>query len=106
MISIKNISVIGLGKLGAPLAYFLASKGFKIYAYDLSKTIRHSLKNKKNPYQEKNLQNFINKFHEKVVIEDNLDKLIKKTQVTFIFLPTPSKKNGLFDNSYIIKVLS
>ncbi len=105
MVNIKNISVIGLGKLGAPLTYFLASKGFNVYGYDVDKKIRNLLKNKKNIYEEKNLQNYINKFHTKVVIEDNIEKLINKTQVTFVILPTPSKNNGFFDNSYIISCL-
>ena len=47
--NIKKISVIGLGKLGAPLVYFLASKGFTIYGYDKNKNITNKLRQGINP---------------------------------------------------------
>ena len=34
-----KISVIGLGKLGLPFAFFLASHGNKIFCYDTNKEI-------------------------------------------------------------------
>ena len=42
-----KISVIGLGKLGLPFAFFLASHGNKILCYDKNKKILNSIKKKK-----------------------------------------------------------
>ena len=41
-----KISVIGLGKLGLPFAFFLASHGNKILCYDKNKKILDSIKKK------------------------------------------------------------
>ena len=46
----RKISVIGLGKLGSPLLYFLASKKIICYGFDLNKKILNILKKKKKSF--------------------------------------------------------
>ena len=52
-----KISVLGLGKLGAPLAAVLASKGFDVVGVDLSQTAVEALNARKAPVEE--LQAFL-----------------------------------------------
>lgn len=104
--NIKKISVIGLGKLGAPLVYFLASKGFTIYGYDKNKNITNKLREGINPHVTESLSAYIKKYKNRVFISNDLSYVIKNTEVTFIILPTPSLKNGTFDNSYIFETLN
>ena len=42
----RNISVIGLGKLGYPMAQFLSSSGAKISCYDKDEKLVEKLKKK------------------------------------------------------------
>ena len=99
-----NVSVIGLGRLGLPFSFFLASKGNRVFAYDKISSIKSKVKsNKKN--LEPNLNNYIKRYKNKVSFEKNINNLILKTNITFIVLPTPSNKNGSFSNSYILKCL-
>ena len=39
MVVIKNISIIGLGNLGLPLALTFASKEFNVVGYDVNKAL-------------------------------------------------------------------
>jgi UDPglucose 6-dehydrogenase len=101
----QKISVIGLGKLGSPLLYFLASKKIICYGFDLNKKILNILKKKRSPFKEENLQNYINKYSKYVRICDTLEEAVINTDITFIILPTPSDEKGLFINKFITEAL-
>ena len=100
-----KISVIGLGKLGLPFAFFLASHGNKILCNDKNKKILDSIEQKRSPFVEPYLEKYIKKYRKNVEIYERLDDLINKTNVTFLVLPTPSQKDGSFSNQYILNVL-
>ena len=99
-----KISVIGLGKLGLPFSFFLASKKYKVLGYDINKNIENEIKiNKKNV--EPKLKNYIKKYKKNFKFEKDITTLIQQTKITFLVLPTPSLKNGSFSNEYIIRFL-
>ena len=54
-----KISLIGLGKLGLPFAFFLASHGNKILCYDKNENILNSIRKKKSPFVEPYLEKYI-----------------------------------------------
>lgn len=98
-----KLSVVGLGRLGLPFSYFLASKGNKVFAYDKDLSIKKKVHKKNNI--EPRLNTYIRKYKNKVFIENGINNLINKSDTTFIVLPTPSIKDGSFSNSYILKSL-
>lgn len=98
-----NVSVIGLGRLGLPFSFFLASKGYKVFAYDNDLSIKHKIK--KKSFIEPNLNNYIKKNKNRFFLQNNIERLINNSEITFIVLPTPSKKDGSFSNSFIFKSL-
>ena len=100
-----KISVIGLGKLGLPFAFFLASHGNKILCYDKNKNILDSIKKKKTPFVEPHLEEYIQKYAKNVKVCKSVEDLIDITNVTFLVLPTPSQRDGSFSNQYILNVL-
>lgn len=101
-----KVSVIGLGKIGSCLSYFLASYGFKVYGYDINSKIVDSLNKLRNPFGiEPQLSNYINKYNSNVVILDNLEKTINNSDISFVIVPTPSNKNGDFSNKYILQYI-
>jgi len=101
-----KISVIGLGKLGLPFTFFLASHENKILCYDKNKKILDSIKKKKSPFIEPYLEKYIKKYGKNVEICESIDDLVNKTNITFLVLPTPSQKDGSFSNQYILNVLN
>ena len=68
----RNISVIGLGKLGYPMAEFLSSSGAKISCYDKDLNLVEELKKNHGEHlHEPGLQNLVNNnndlvFHNKI----------------------------------------
>jgi len=99
-----NVSVIGLGKLGAPLAAVLAYKGNKTIGYDINKKYVELINQKKAPVREPKLQNLIKQTNN-LSASSNLEYVINNSDISFLILPTPSMPNGFFTNKYLIKSL-
>lgn len=101
-----NISVIGLGKLGLCTATCFAKYGnFKTYIYDCDIEVINSLKDKKCHINETNLENIFLSAQKNMIVCNSYEDIVKKSDITFIVVPTPSKDDGKFSNSYIISVL-
>lgn len=96
----KNLSVIGLGKLGLTFALVLNEKGFNVKAFDINTSIIKAIKANKAPYKEPGLQELLNNSKKIKVVDSELE-IINQTDTTFIVLPTPSKSNGEFSNKYL-----
>lgn len=99
-----KISTIGLGNLGYPLCEFLSQTGFNIKSYDKNYTLKNSLFEKHDLNSDSDLYQLINNGND-VEFYYDISSALYKTDVCFITVPTPSKKDGSFDNSYIINVL-
>ncbi len=100
----KNIFCVGLGKLGLIFSFILAEKGFKIYGYDIDESIKNRI-NKNIKDDEPKLNNLIKKNKKKFSFIKDYKSAVNNTHSCFIILPTPSKKNSEFDNSYIFDCL-
>jgi len=65
-----NVSIIGLGRLGLPFSFFLASHGQQVYGYDKDNSLENIIKiNKKN--LEPNLNNYIKKYRKNFFLLTN-----------------------------------
>lgn len=101
-----KISVIGLGKLGLPLAATIASKGFFVYGVDINKKVVDDLNKGKTNLKETKLQNLIKRFKNKIQASDNgLREAVLNSDISFIITPTPSKANGQFSLKHVTKVV-
>lgn len=95
-----TVGVLGLGKLGLPLALVLAEAGHHVAAWDIDERTRE-----------------IVKVHEALIDEPQVDGLLARNQldlmqpaqmahaasVIFIVVPTPSLPDGSFDASLILE---
>jgi UDPglucose 6-dehydrogenase len=98
---IKNlkIGIVGLGKLGLPLALVL-SKKFNTLGYDISKKRIEKIRKKQfKKYKEKNLMNYLNNTSLKVTTDY---KRLLDRDVIFCITNTPSAPIA-FTNKYILK---
>ena len=100
-----KICVIGLGKLGYPMAEFLSSSGYSINCYDKNEKLLLELIQDETYLKFEigldKYKNNGNKLHFNLDIFDAL----KNTDICFITVPTPSKSDGSFTNEFIFKVL-
>ena len=89
-----DISVIGLGKLGAPLAAIFASKGFRVVGTDASPAVVASINAGRSPVDEPGLQSLIDISQGRLVATNDTPAAVAQTDVTFIVVPTPSGSAG------------
>lgn len=99
---LKNISIIGLGKLGACMVAAYASKGHKVIGVDINSAFVDSINNKKTPVKEPDLEKYITKYSSRISATKDYIEAIKKTAITFIIVPTPTDKTGGFSVDYVL----
>lgn len=100
-----EIAVIGLGKLGSPLAAVLASKGHQVIGIDLNRDFVEKINSKQAPVDEPQLQDLITKSHNRLRATLSYEEAILNSNVTFFVVPTPSDENGFFSNRYLLKAV-
>jgi UDPglucose 6-dehydrogenase len=100
-----NISVIGLGKLGAPLAAVLASKGFRVIGTDLSSAVVDAINGGRTPVDEPRVQELIDGNRNRLHATTDVAGAVADTDVTFVIVPTPSDSTGRFSNRFILAAL-
>lgn len=100
-----KISVIGLGKLGSPLAGVLASKGHQVIGVDLNPDFVTKVNKGIAPVPEPCLQELISTHQSRLKATLDYEEAIFQSEVTFVIVPTPSDKEGLFSNQYLLSAV-
>jgi len=101
----KKISIVGLGKLGLPLAACFASRGFKTIGIDINDKVVGAINKGLSPIIETKLQEFISKFGHNLKATRKHEEAINETDITFIVVATPSDPEGNFSNTYVESAL-
>ena len=101
----RNIAVIGLGKLGYPMAQFLSSSGARISCYDNDEKLVNDLKKNHGEHlHEIGLNNLVNNNNE-LIYRNSIADCIIDAEIIYITVPTPSKLDGSFSNEIILEIL-
>lgn len=100
-----NISVIGLGKLGAPLAALLAGKGHTVVGVDINPLAVDALNRGIAPVHEPDLQEWINRSRARLSASTDCSDAVCRTDATFIVVPTPSEEDGTFSLRYVLSAI-
>jgi len=115
----QKISVVGLGKLGSCIAVNLAYHGYYVIGIDKNTETVEKINKYKTPFQEPHLQEYLDIIKSATICNGLPDRhflkrkltatidiwKLRETDVTFIIVPTPSKRNGSFSSKYLIEVL-
>jgi UDPglucose 6-dehydrogenase len=97
-----DIAVIGLGKLGSPLAAVLADKGHRVIGVDLNPTAVAEINAGRAPVAEPGLQERIDSAGARLSATTDFAAAITATDISFVIVPTPSGPDGRFTNRYVI----
>ncbi len=92
----ERISVIGLGKLGACYAAFYASYGYQIIGFDVDASKGRMLAKGDAFLEEPELSEYLKRSKGRIHTARSMKEAIAKSDGSFIIVPTPSKKDGLF----------
>ena len=101
-----KISVVGLGKLGAPLAAVFASKGHEVIGTDLNAAFVEAVNAGRAPVDEPGLQDLIDQSRTRLSATNDAVAAVRASDATFIIVPTPSDATGRFSNDYAVKALA
>lgn len=101
-----HISVIGLGKLGSPLAAVLASKGHQVVGVDLNPEYVSSINAGRAPVQEPGLQKLIDANGGRLRATGDIAAATAASEVSFIIVPTPSGIDGTFSNKHVLAAVA
>jgi UDPglucose 6-dehydrogenase len=96
-----RIAVVGLGKLGAPLAAVLASKGNNVLGLDVNPEAVRLLNEGRAPVDEPGLQELISASRERLSATTDL-AAAADTDVSIVLVPTPSDERGAFSNEHAL----
>jgi UDPglucose 6-dehydrogenase len=99
-----RIAVVGLGKLGAPLAAVMASKGHDVLGIDINPKAVELLNNGHAPVEEPGLQALVSASRERLRATTDV-AAAAECDVTILLVPTPSDERGAFTNRYALAAL-
>ena len=97
-----KIGMIGLGKIGLPLALVM-SKKFQVYGVDIDeKRIRQIRMNEYIP--EPHVNEYISLYGKNLKVGTNYE-ILKECEIVFIIVQSPSLPSGKFNSSYVASAL-
>lgn len=98
--SIKSLSVIGIGKLGLPLAAYYAHRGCRVIGVDVNKATVEAVNAGQSPIFEPGLQDLLKNHQGRLTATTDVKFAVEKSEITFILVPTPSEKHGGFSTKF------
>lgn len=97
-----DIAVVGLGKLGSPLAAVFADSGHNVIGVDLNPATVRMINAGRAPVQEPGLQQRIESATPRLRATTDFTQAIGETDISFVIVPTPSGPGGTFTNRYVV----
>jgi UDPglucose 6-dehydrogenase len=98
----ESVSVIGLGKLGAPLAACLASKGLTVIGVDVDAAKVEAVNQGRAPVFEPGLESLIQSSAGRLTATRDIESAVAASNITFIVVATPSDSEGGFSLRYVL----
>lgn len=103
-LGIERASVIGLGKLGAPLAACLAAKGLTVVGVDTDRAKVDAVNRRRAPVFEPQLEEMIQAAAGRLSASTRIADGVAASDVTFVVVATPSEPNGEFSLRFLLPV--
>jgi len=100
MESLPDVSIIGLGKLGAPMLACFAAKGFKVTGADVMPERVETINRGTAPVYETGLQEMLTAAQGRYRATTDIKAAVAQSSVTFVIVPTPSLPDGTFSLEY------
>jgi UDPglucose 6-dehydrogenase len=102
-IELQRVSVVGLGRLGAPMAACFAFRGFPTVGLDTDPAKIQAINQRKAPIFEPGLEELVRKSEGRLTAGEDYEAAIRDSDVTFLVVPTPSEETGGFSLRYALQ---
>lgn len=101
-----SISVIGLGKLGLPLALLLANRGFTVRGFDADPGLRRELQEGRTRLVEPGVAQLLSACAGRLIITETLGEAVSASAASFVIVPTPSDADGRFSSAAVLSAVN
>src|SRR6266446_1330731 len=91
-----KVSVIGLGKLGSPMAACLAAKGLDVIGIDTDPRKVEAINQGRPPVHEPGLREMLAQAKGRLSAGTAIEDAARATEATFVVVATPSEPEGGF----------
>ena len=97
-----KLSIVGLGKLGSPMAAVMVHKGHSVVGVDVNPAYVAAIQEGRAPVNEPDLAAMIQANRERLSATVDCAAAVLATDATFIMVPTPSESGGGFSMKYVL----
>jgi len=97
----RKIAIIGTGYVGITTGVCLAYLGHEVICVDKDRGKIRKLKKGISPIFEPGIEEFLKKNKERISFTNNLNKAVKKSEIIFIAVGTPSREDGSINLDHI-----
>jgi UDPglucose 6-dehydrogenase len=94
-------TVIGLGKLGSPMAACLAARGLEVVGVDADPRKVEAINQGKPPVQEPGLAEMLARSEGRLSAASDIEQAVRNSDASFIVVATPSEPAGGFSLRYV-----
>ena len=98
-----NISIVGTGYVGLVTGACFAKLGNNVICLDIDEKKVEKINNGISPIYEAGLNEILSKYNKRIKATTNYQSALKNSDITFICVGTPSKKDGSIDLSFVNK---
>lgn len=99
--SLKDtVTVVGLGKIGLPLAVQFARKGFSVFGIDINENVIDLINNGREPFPgERNLKGYLSEVvrHGKLLASTNTEEAVSRSSTVIVVVPLYVDEFGIPD---------
>jgi UDPglucose 6-dehydrogenase len=99
-----RVAVVGLGKLGGPLAAVLASERNNVVGIDVNPEAVRLINDGCAPVEEPGLQDLVTRSRERLTATIDLTAAAE-AEVSILLVPTPSDERGAFSSEYLLAAI-
>jgi len=101
-----SLCVIGLGKLGSPMAAVFAAKGFSVIGVDLNPAYVGAINAGRASVAEPELQAYIDAGRPRLRATTSVEEAVAASDASFIIVPTPSGPDHTFSNQFVLDAVT
>jgi len=101
--SLQKVSVIGLGRLGYPLATCYAAKGFEVTGVDLNPKTVETINLGLSPVEEPGVQDLLENTDYLFEAIQDAKTAVLRSDVSVVIVPTPSGADGTFSTEFVLE---
>ncbi len=99
-----NITIVGLGKLGAPIAAAIASRGHDVIGIDKNQEVVDKINKGIPPVDEPHLEQTMKLAGKNFRAFTKLSEGVHGADIIGVLVPTPSMKSGYFSHEHVLNV--